>query len=406
MQKKIPRTAQSFRVVLVWVAVTSIGVSACSSADEPGSTSGGGDGSTTANASTTAGSNTASDSNLTNSASTSGSTTGGMVSTTGVTTASNTTGTVETTSGTTSAALSSSNTTGTASTSGSTSAGGAGGAGSTVGTEGSTTGGTTAGTPSSGCGTGAPEGGRFDIDVDGLTREYILRVPDNYDPDRAYPLVFAWHPWGGSAEQTAGNGFGGGYYGLASAAGDQTILVSPEGIDFGGNGLGWENPNGRDENFMRAMLTRFEEEMCVDEGRVFSTGFSFGGMMSFALGCDAADVIRAVAPQAGNTSVSGCSNSDLPVALMGFHGTEDTVVDIDGGRTGRDKILARNGCSQTSTPIDGGWCDVAGDNYQPCTCVSYDGCMDGYPVIWCEFTGPHTPAPNAGQTLWDFFSQF
>ena len=130
-------------------------------------------------------------------------------------------------------------------------------------------------------------------------------------------------------------------------------------------------------------------------------------MMSFTLGCDAADVIRAVAPQAGNTAfASSCGNGDLPVALMGFHGTEDTVVDIDGGRTGRDAIRERNGCSETTTTLQGGWCDVAGDNYQPCTCVSYDGCMEGYPAIWCEFTGPHTPAPNAGQTLWDFFSQF
>lgn len=386
-----------------FVAIAAIGITACSSSDDPGSTTSGSNGSTTTSTVASTATN-----NSSSSVSSSNSTTSGTSTTTATATTSDpsTTSGTATTTGVASAAVTGSTGAGVTSTSGGASAGGAGGA-TTTGTEGATNSGTTGESiPSSGCGAEAPESGRFDIDVDGLTREYILRVPDNYDSSRTYPLVFTWHPWGGSAEQTAGSGFGGGYYGLQSAAGDATILVSPEGIDFGGNGLGWENPNGRDENFMRAMLTRFEEQLCVDESRVFSTGFSFGGMMSFALGCDAADVIRAVAPQAGNTSVSGCGNSDLPVALMGFHGTEDTVVDIDGGRTGRDKILERNGCSQTSTTIDGGWCDVAGDNYQPCTCVSYEGCMQGYPVIWCEFTGPHTPAPNAGQTLWDFFSQF
>jgi poly(3-hydroxybutyrate) depolymerase len=260
-------------------------------------------------------------------------------------------------------------------------------------------------TPSSGCGAAAPASGTFDIDVDSLTREYILRLPDNYDANRPYPLIFVWHPWGGSAQQAAGNG-GNGYHGLAGVAGDEVILVAGEGIDFQGNGLGWANPDGRDENFMRAMLERFDSELCVDTSRVFSTGFSFGGMMSFTLACDAADVIRAVAPQAGNSAFGSCAGGDLPVALMGFHGTEDEVVDIDGGRTGRDIIRERNGCSETTTTLQGGWCDVAGDNYQPCTCVSYEGCRIGYPVVWCEFTGPHTPAPNAGQTLWDFFSQF
>jgi poly(3-hydroxybutyrate) depolymerase len=260
-------------------------------------------------------------------------------------------------------------------------------------------------TPSSGCGSAAPQGGSFDIDVDGTTREYILRVPDSYDADRAYPLIFVWHPWGGSAQQAAGNG-GNGYHGLPGVAGDAAIMVAGEGIDFNGNGLGWANPSGRDENFMRAMLERFNSELCVDTSRVFSTGFSFGGMMSFALGCDAADVIRAIAPQAGNTTVAGCGDSDLPVAMMGFHGIDDTVVTLEGGQTGRDRIRERNGCSDSGTTLEGGWCDAAGSNYQPCSCVSYDGCAEGYPVIWCEFTGPHTPAPSAGQTLWDFFSQF
>lgn len=375
---------------------------ACSSSEEPGA-------STTAGGSSAVGPTTATGSNATGSP---------------VTTASNANA------ATTSSSASSSNTVGGATatngspTTGATSGGGAssvgttgftngaggntsmGGANGTSGTDGETTNGSTTGgmTPSSGCGMAPPQSGRFDIDVGGMTREYILRVPDSYDENRAYPLIFVWHPWGGSAQQAAGNGPSG-YHGLPGVAGDAAIMVAGEGIDYMGNGLGWENPNGRDENFMRAMLERFSSELCVDTSRVFSTGFSFGGMMSFALGCSAGDVIRAIAPQAGNT-ISGCGDGDEPVAMMGFHGMQDSVVSIESGRSARDRIIERNGCSDTTTTLESSWCDVAGGNSQPCTCVSYDGCMEGYPVIWCEFTGPHTPAPNAGQTLWDFFSQF
>src|SRR5690606_20843819 len=74
------------------------------------------------------------------------------------------------------------------------------------------TGGTTGGSagdsaPSAGC--GSPAGltsGRASIDVGGKMREYILLVPDNYDPNHPYRLIFGWHPWGGSAQQTESMG--------------------------------------------------------------------------------------------------------------------------------------------------------------------------------------------------------
>jgi poly(3-hydroxybutyrate) depolymerase len=129
-------------------------------------------------------------------------------------------------------------------------------------------------------------------------------------------------------------------------------------------------------------------------------------MMSFAVACAANGVMRAVAPQAGNIQVSGCENGTRPVAVMGFHGDDDTVVPIDGGRAGRDKFIERNSCSEQTEPADSSYCDGLSSNNEPCSCVNYTGCMEGYPVIWCEFNGPHTPAPSSGATIWNFFAQF
>jgi poly(3-hydroxybutyrate) depolymerase len=200
----------------------------------------------------------------------------------------------------------------------------------------------------------------------------------------------------------------GGYYGLLGESNGEAILVSPEGLvfsGFGGNSLGWANTGGRDIAFFEAMLERFKTEMCIDESRIFSTGFSFGGMMSYALGCGAGDLVRAIAPMAGNLMGSGCEPGTTPVAMMAFHGSLDDFVFTADGRTARDVFVERNGCTDQTTPLDV-YCDDAGANAQPCTCVSYEGCMDDKPAIWCEFNGGHTPAPNSAAAIWDFFSQF
>jgi len=284
---------------------------------------------------------------------------------------------------------------------GASAAGGMAGSAGSAGTGGS--GGSGGASPSSGCGKAPPASMRYSIDVDGTMREYILSVPANYDQNKPYRLIFGWHPWGGSAQQVAGTG-NSGYYGLKGSSMDQAVLVSPEGTDFNGQGLGWGNTNGADIAFLEAMLAQFKSEMCIDEDRIFSVGFSFGGMMSNAVGC--AGLARAIAPMAGNSQVSGCTNGTTPVAFMGFHGDHDSVVDIAGGRTARDKFVERNHCTTETEPANPDWCAELNSNNLPCTCVSYKGCDPGYPVTWCEYNADHQAAPNAGETLWNFFSQF
>ena len=256
--------------------------------------------------------------------------------------------------------------------------------------------------PSTGC--GKPAGlmsGRASIDVAGKTREYILAVPNNYDQSRPYRLIFGWHPWGGSAQQIAS----GGYFGLSSVINGQAILVAPEGQDFQDNGLGWGNANGEDIAFLHAMVDRFSAQLCIDQNRIFSTGFSFGAMFSFTLACTEMSMMRAIAPMAGNAVTSGrCENSTRSVATMAFIGVDDTL--LSGHRQAVQIFVGRNGCSTQTTTVQPSWCDGLNSNYQPCTCVEYQGCRTGYPVISCEYKAGHQFAPSAGATLWNFFSQF
>lgn len=238
--------------------------------------------------------------------------------------------------------------------------------------------------PSAGCSSTAQvASGRFTIDVAGTPRDYILALPQNYDATRPYRLIFTWHPGGGTAQQTANN-----YYGLRQLAQDSAIFVSPEGIDNG-----WANTGGRDIAFLDAMLDTFQSQLCIDQTRIFSTGFSYGGMMSYAIGCGRADVFRAIAPMSG-ALYSGCENGDTPIAMFGFHGTTDTVVPIANGVRARDTIAGRNGCQPAAMAVDADGC------------LSFQGCSEGHPVTWCEFNGGHMPAPQSAPRIWNFFTQF
>ena len=274
-------------------------------------------------------------------------------------------------------------------------------------TDGAPAGGAPTGTaPSAGCGKAAGlMNGRQGISVSGTMREFILKLPNNYDMNKPYRLVFGWHWLGGSAQNVASQN----YYGLVSPSADTAIFVAPEGTSQGGGqggSLGWWNSGGSDIEFLKALLTSFRANLCIDENRIFSTGFSFGGMFSFSSGCSPNGMMRAIAPMAGNAQVSRCESGSRPVATMGFHGTNDSVVDIGSGRKGRDIFVQRNGCSTQTTPVSPSWCDGLNTGQQPCSCVQYQGCQAGYPVIWCEYNGPHQIAPNSSKAIWEFFKQF
>ena len=268
--------------------------------------------------------------------------------------------------------------------------GGSGGTGGGSGGTGGGGGGTGGGgevRKSAGCGSmSAPKSGTYTINVGGTDRTYILDVPTNYDRNNPYKLVFAWHPRDGSAQAIATSD--GGYYGLKPRANDTAIFVAGDGIDGG-----WANSGGRDVAFTKAMIDRFNSQLCIDQGRIFSMGWSFGGMFSFALGCAMGDVFRAIAPASG-ALISGCDEGTHPVAMWGAHGVYDNLVSIDSGRAGRDVFLKRNHCSDTKSATDSNGC------------VSYQGCDPGSPVVWCEWQGGHTFPEFGRDEVWKFFATF
>jgi len=210
-----------------------------------------------------------------------------------------------------------------------------------------------------------------------------VAAPSGYDANKPYKLIFTWHYLGGSASGIALSG----YYGLERLAGGSAIFVSPEGLNSG-----WGSPN--DIPFATALVEWMKNNYCVDTTRILSAGFSYGAIMSNRVGCSLGDQFRAIAPMSGSGPSAfgrggGCKGQ---VAALITHGMSDTVLSFSGGESSRDHWLMTNHCGTGTTP-DG-------------SCVVYEGCDEGYPVKWCAFSGGHTQPRNAGQLVWDFFSQF
>jgi polyhydroxybutyrate depolymerase len=281
-------------------------------------------------------------------------------------------------------------TTGLAGTTGAAGTKGAGGANGTAGAKGTAGSGGGGPVPSSGCSaTSSPASGMATIDVGGTTRQYILTLPAGYDPRHAYPLLFAFH--GGSynaqwvVDGTAPQS--GPYYGIQAVANNTAILVAPQALSGS-----WTNQSGRDVAYVDAMISRFESQLCVDQSRILATGFSFGAIMTIALGCNDSSKFRAIAAMSGEI-MNGCPDTrSLP--YWSSHGMSDPTINFSLGQAARDTFVQRNHCSTQTVAVS------------PPGCVSYQGCDAGFPVVWCPFDGVHEPPPFAGTAIWAFLSQF
>ncbi|KAJ5239715.1 hypothetical protein N7468_004334 [Penicillium chermesinum] len=103
-------------------------------------------------------------------------------------------------------------------------------------------------------------------------RQYILKVPDGYDPNKPHHLIFGLH-WRGGTMYSVANGEGvQPWYGLDSRSQGSAILVAPNGRNEG-----WANTNGEDVAFIDSIMQQVEADLCVDQSSRFATGFSWGG---------------------------------------------------------------------------------------------------------------------------------
>lgn len=163
-----------------------------------------------------------------------------------------------------------------------------------------------------------------------LQRTYLVHAPPGYTGKTAVPVVFDFHGLSGNGAQQKS-------LSRWDKVGDSEgfIVVYPDGVDKAWNaGLCCSDDKTIDDvAFVRAIIAALQTDACIDPKRVYATGCSNGGGMSYKLACEAADVIAGVAPVdfdcVDGRACAMCKPS-RPITEVQFRGTSDQLVAYEG----------------------------------------------------------------------------
>ncbi len=168
----------------------------------------------------------------------------------------------------------------------------------------------------------------------GVTRRYILYVPDSLDGASRAPLMLNFHGFGGTADRHLRSAD------MRSLADSGSfILVYPQGTLLDGDphwNAGLKSDTNKsdadDFGFVEALIDEISSDYTIDPARVYAFGYSNGAFFAYALACYHSDRIAAIGSVAGTMmeeTYDNCSPS-RPTAMINLHGTSDAVVPYDG----------------------------------------------------------------------------
>jgi len=160
----------------------------------------------------------------------------------------------------------------------------------------------------------------------GRTRSFIINLPQ-HDAKEPLPVVLVLHGYTNTASWMCSTA------NVATFSNSERFVgVCPSGV---GNSWNAGSCCGQaqaervdDVGFARAIVAYIKRHgVGVDDRRVYATGFSNGGMLSYRLVCEASDVFMGAASMAGSylTGAFPCRPT-APRPVVAFHDTLDTVV--------------------------------------------------------------------------------
>jgi polyhydroxybutyrate depolymerase len=157
--------------------------------------------------------------------------------------------------------------------------------------------------------------------VAGVNRNYILHAPAGLSNP---PLVFVIHGFNMTGQQevnlTRMN---------QVADREKFIVVYPNALPNNSNQQSWDMSGPDDFAFLLAIIDSVDAKHDIDRNRVFASGFSQGGFLSFQLGCRYAEVFAAIAPVSGLLNNPSACNPERPVPMIFTFGTNEGF-DVNG----------------------------------------------------------------------------
>jgi poly(3-hydroxybutyrate) depolymerase len=216
------------------------------------------------------------------------------------------------------------------------------------------------------------------------SRPVSVRLPNGYDPSRAYPVIVLLHGCGSGTNNVP----------MENAIGTNAILVRGTGT---ASGTCWTTTaNGADVAFVDTMVADVKARFCADEGRFFLIGYSSGSWLINQLTCIRASVFRGAGSIAGGESAGASCGG--PVSRMFIHDMNDMDNVISGSERARDRQLTQNGCDRSMAAVP----------QDPSPCMRYPGCPATHPVVWCPTSGQgHNRQDSwAPAAFWNFLKAF
>jgi pimeloyl-ACP methyl ester carboxylesterase len=241
----------------------------------------------------------------------------------------------------------------------------------------------------------------YTIQSSGQSRVYYVDMPQNYDMNKPYRLFYTSHWIGSRWQDVEGQDF----YFLKpqlEADGEQAIFVAPSS-----DGERWQE---KDHALFDDIMAHMKENVCFDETRVFATGFSFGGMITYSLSTNhQADIRAAVGIAPANYNIWLPEKTHKPIAWMHTTGLTDTLcpwVDNEQQERGAKFIAIEkaedNGCTVPA--------EIPTRTQGQYLCYDFEDCDPGYPTRVCTFAGGHTNIDGNPNWIpvesWKFFKQF
>jgi polyhydroxybutyrate depolymerase len=149
-------------------------------------------------------------------------------------------------------------------------------------------------------------------------------------------------------------------------------------------------------------------QVCVDDARVYSTGFSGGGRMTSLLACRLGSRLAAVAPVSGLRFPGPCTGRPIPV--LTFHGLADRQNPYDGHAAGRGEEWEESVPDALASWARHDSCKgdvILDDPPGPLSTMRYEGCTNGTEVRMIRIDGlGHTWTKvevDTTSVMWQFF---